>query len=207
MNYATNQEMNKTLSEFRPILEDVEPEGETQPDLMGFKTPWPGNEVGVRGEEGNSPQQGLNKHQLQPQTEDLNITQINIHQTTEEAVNDVKRTEENNEHHRPQPTEMISENTQEQTEQVSHDHTDGSARDTIENNTGNTASTNLNNNKHNTASNNTNIPQVPEDRSENLQNYFRVNTQLNVNTPSILFHHKIETNSVRTCGACLLNSI
>ena len=42
-----DQETNKTLSEFRPIPEDVEPEGETQPDLMGFETPWPGNEVGV----------------------------------------------------------------------------------------------------------------------------------------------------------------
>ena len=50
-----NQETNKTLSEFRPIPEDVEPEGETQPDLMGFKTPRPGNEVGVWGEVGNSP--------------------------------------------------------------------------------------------------------------------------------------------------------
>ena len=93
--------MNRTLSEFRPILEDVEPEGEAQPDLMGFETPWPGNEVGVQGEEGNSPQQGLHEHQSQPLTEDLNITQINIHQTTETATNDVQRTEENIEHHRP----------------------------------------------------------------------------------------------------------
>ena len=30
------QEMNETLSEFRPIPEDVEPEGEAQPDLTGF---------------------------------------------------------------------------------------------------------------------------------------------------------------------------
>ena len=44
-----DQEMNETLSEFRPILEDVELEGEAQPDLMGFKTPRPGNEAGVRG--------------------------------------------------------------------------------------------------------------------------------------------------------------
>ena len=61
-----DQEMNETLSEFRPIPENVEPEGEAQPDLMGFKTPGPGNKVGVRGEEGNSPQQGLHKHQPQP---------------------------------------------------------------------------------------------------------------------------------------------
>ena len=43
--------------------------------------------------------------------------------------------------------------------------------------------TNLNNNQHNTVSNNTNVLQVPEDRSENSQNYFRVDTQPNVNTP------------------------
>ena len=73
------QEMNEMLSEFRPIPEDVELKGEAQLDLMGFETPQPGNEVGVWGEEGNSPQQGLHKHQPQPQTEDLNITQINVH--------------------------------------------------------------------------------------------------------------------------------
>ena len=44
-----DQETNETLSEFRLILEDVELEGETQPDLMGFETPQPGNEVGVQG--------------------------------------------------------------------------------------------------------------------------------------------------------------
>ena len=36
-----DQEMNETLSEFRPIPEDVELEGEAQPDLMGFETPQP----------------------------------------------------------------------------------------------------------------------------------------------------------------------
>ena len=50
-----DQETNKTLSEFRPILEDVELEGEIQPDLMGFKTPRPGNEVGVQGGRGQQP--------------------------------------------------------------------------------------------------------------------------------------------------------
>ena len=59
-----DQETNETLLEFRPIPEDIEPEGETQPDLMGFKTPQPGNEVGVWGEEGNSPQQGLQSIKL-----------------------------------------------------------------------------------------------------------------------------------------------
>ena len=135
------------------------------------------------GEEGNSPQQGLQEHQPQPQSEDLNITQINVHQTIETAVNNVWGTEENGEHHRPQQAEMISENIQEQTGQVSHNHTDGSTRDTIKSNTENTTNINLNNNQHNTASNNTNIPQVPEYRSGNSQNYLRVSKQQNVNTP------------------------
>ena len=88
------------------------------------------------GGRGHSPQQGLHEHQFQPQTEDLNIIQINVHQTKEVVVNDIQRTEENKEHHRPQPTETINENIQEQTGQVSHNHTDGSARDTIKNSTG-----------------------------------------------------------------------
>ena len=62
-----------------------------------------------RGEEGNSPKQGLHKYQNEPQLEGLNTTQINIHQTTETAANNVSRTEDSGEH-RPQQTEMIGEN-------------------------------------------------------------------------------------------------
>ena len=69
---------------------------------------------------------------------------------------------------------MIGEHIQEQTGQVSQIHRDENTRGAIESNTGN---------QHNTASNNTNIPQVPEERSENSQNYFQVKTQPNVNTP------------------------
>ena len=47
-----DQEINETLSEFRPILGDEEPEEVTQPNLMGFEMPQARNEVGVRGEEG-----------------------------------------------------------------------------------------------------------------------------------------------------------
>ena len=168
-----DQKMNETLSEFWLILEDVELEGEAQPDLMGFETPWPANEIGSRGEEGNSPQQGLHKPQTQSQSEDSNITQINVHQTTGTAVNDVPRAEESNEHHRPQWTETMGANIQEQTRQVSQNHTDESTGGTFENNTGNTANINLNDDQHNTAGNNTNIPQVPEYGSENSQNYPR----------------------------------
>ena len=125
----------------------------------------------------------MHECQPQPQSEDLNITQINVHQTTGTAVNDIQGTEENNEPHRSQQAETINENIQEQTGQVSHNQTDGSARDIIQNNTGNTVNINLNNNQHNTASNNTNVPQVPEYRSRKRQNYFRVSTQQNVNTP------------------------
>ena len=89
-----DQETNETLSEFRPIPEDVEPEGENQPDLMGFKTPRPGNRVGVWGEEGNSPQEGLYEHQNAPQSENSNTTQINVWQTTEPTANSTKRIKE-----------------------------------------------------------------------------------------------------------------
>ena len=54
-----DQGMNETLLEFRPIAKDVEPEGEQQQDLMGFKTPQPDNAIENRGEEGNSPQREL----------------------------------------------------------------------------------------------------------------------------------------------------
>ena len=54
-----DQETNETLSEFRPIPKDIEQEGEVQPDLMGFKTPQTTKEVENRGEEGNSPWEGL----------------------------------------------------------------------------------------------------------------------------------------------------
>ena len=109
-----DQETNETLSEFRPILEDIELEGENQPDLMGFETLWPGNEVGLWGEEGNSPQQGLYEHQNEPQSENSNTTQINVWQTTETTVNSTQRIEESSEDHRPQWNEVISENTQQQ---------------------------------------------------------------------------------------------
>ena len=167
-----DQETNETLSEFRPIPEDLEPEGENQPHLMGFKTPWPGNEVGVWGEEGNSPQQGLYEHQNEPQSENSNTTQINIRQTTETTANSTQRKEESNEDHRLQRNEVVSKNTQQQNGQVSQNRTDENTRIAIENNAENTTNTNLNNNHHNTASNNMSVPQVPEERSENSQNYF-----------------------------------
>ena len=77
----------------------------------------------------------------------------------------------------PKQTETIGENIQEQTGQVSQNYTDESTGGTIKNNAGNTANINLNNNQHNTAGNNTNVPQVPEYRSKNLQSYSRVSTQ------------------------------
>ena len=54
------------------------------------------------GGRGNSPQQGLHKHQNELQLQGLDNTQINVHQTTETAANNVPRTEDNGEHHRPQ---------------------------------------------------------------------------------------------------------
>ena len=162
-----DQETNETLSEFRPIPEDVEPEGENQPDLMGFKTPQPGNEVGDRGQEGNSPQQGLYEHQNEPQSENSNTTQTNIRQTTETTSNSTQKIEESSEDHRLQRNEVVSKNTQQQNGQVSQNCTEKSTRIAIKNNAENMMNTNLNNNHHNAASNNMTVPQVSEERSEN----------------------------------------
>ena len=129
--------MNETLSEFRPIPEDEELEEVAQPNLMGFEMLQAENEVGVWGEEGRSPQRELHKEQPQSQTEDLNITQINVHQATGQTVNDEQRTEIKNDHHRSQPTETASEGTQGQNGQVSHNPTGGSTRDIAESNVGN----------------------------------------------------------------------
>ena len=118
-------------------------------------------------EEDNSPQQGLYEHQNEPQLENSNTTQINVCQTIETAANNVQRTEESGQQHRPQQNEVVGENTQEQNGQVSQNHTDENTRSAIENNVGNKTNTNLNNNQYNTASNNMNVTQVPEDRSEN----------------------------------------
>ena len=163
--------MSETLPEFRPIPEDIEPEGENQPDLMGFETPQPGNEVGVQGEEGGSPQWGSHKDQPQSQTEDFNITQMSVCQMTEIAVNDEQGTENRNEHPRFQPTEMITEDTQGQNGQPPHNHTDENTGNTIQSNVGNIVTIHLNNNRHDTVNNNTNIPQTSDYRSENSQNY------------------------------------
>ena len=69
---------------------------------MGFETPQPANGIESRGEEGNSPQPGLEEPQAQPHSEDLNITQINMHQATGTGVNEVLRTEESTQPQRPQ---------------------------------------------------------------------------------------------------------
>ena len=63
-----DQETYETLSEFRPIPEDVEPEGDVQPDLMGFNVPQTTKEVENRGEEGNSPQEELQEPPTQLQS-------------------------------------------------------------------------------------------------------------------------------------------
>ena len=114
----------------------------------------------------------MHEHQNELQSEGLDTTQINVHRTTEKEANNVLRTEDNGEHHRPQQTEIIGENTQEQNGQVSQNHTEENIGSAIENNVNNTTNTSLNNNQHNRVSNNTNVPQVPEDRRENSQNYF-----------------------------------
>ena len=97
-----DQEMNKTLLEFRAIPEDVEPEGVVQPDLMSFEMLQTTKEVENRGEEGNGPQEGLQEPQNQPQSDATSTTQANVHQTMERSDNITPRLEENNEQIRPQ---------------------------------------------------------------------------------------------------------
>ena len=154
---------------------------------MGFKSPRPGNKVGVWGDEGNRPQQGWYEHGNELQSENSNTTEINIWQTTETAANSTQRIEESSEDHRLQRNEVVSENIQQQNGQVSSTHTEENTRSAIENNAENMTNTNLNGNHHNTVSNNMNILQVSEEYrskfSKNPQNYFQENSQPNVNTP------------------------
>ena len=106
-----DQEMNETLSEFRPIPEDVEPEGEVQPDLMGFKTPQTTKEVENREEEGNSPQEGLQEPLTQPQSDATSTTWVNVHQTMERSDNVTPRLEENKlDHKKPKRSGRMSKN-------------------------------------------------------------------------------------------------
>ena len=178
-----DQETNKTLSEFQPIPKDIEPEGEVQPDLMGFKMRQTTKEVENRGEEGNSPQEGLQEPQTQLQLEATSTTWVNVHQTTGRSDNVTPRLEEDNEQSRPQGTEMLWENVQEQTEQTPQNQTEGNSGGTFKNNAENLENTNLNGHQHNTTNNNTNLSHVPEYRSKNSQNYFQASAQQTIKTP------------------------
>ena len=171
------------MSEFRPIPENIEPEGEVQPDLMGFEMLQTTKEVENRGEEGNSPQEELQEPQTQPQSEDTSTTRVNVHQTMERSDNITPRLEENNEQSRPQGTETLQENVQEQTEQTPQNQTEGNSGSTFENNTENSENANLNGNQHNTTNNNKNPSHVQEYRSENSQNYFQASIQQTIKTP------------------------
>ena len=112
-------------------------------------------EFGVK--RGSSPQRESHKEQPQSQTEDLNITQINIHQATGVTVNDEQRLEVRNEHPRSHPTETTSEDIQGQNGQASSIHTGRSSRDIAKNNVGKIANINSNNNQHNAVHNNTSV--------------------------------------------------
>ena len=105
--------MNETLLEFRLIPKHVEPEGEQQQDLMGFKTPWPDHAIERWGKGGNSPQRELRQTHHRQQLENVNTTQANIHQVTEMEVNGVTGTEEGTPLHRLQTVEVTHEVMQE----------------------------------------------------------------------------------------------
>ena len=83
------------------------------------------NKVENRREEGNSPQQGSQEPQTQPQPEATSTTQVNVHQTTGRSDDITPRLEENNEQSRPQGTKTLRENVQEQTEQTPQNQTEG----------------------------------------------------------------------------------
>ena len=183
LNLMIDQETNETLSEFQPIPEDVEPEGEVQPDLMGPEMLQTTKEVENRGEEGNSPQEGLQEPPTQPQLDTISTTRANVHQTMERNDNITPRLEENNEQTRPQETETLQENVQEQTEQTPQNQTEGSPGGTFENYAENSENANLNGNQHDITNNNMNPSHVPEYRSKNSQNYFKASTQQTIKTP------------------------
>ena len=125
----------------------------------------------------------MHEPQTEPQSEVSNATQINVHQTTGTSDNDAPRSDESNEHLRPQRTEVVGEHIQEQTGQAPQNAVDENLRGTFENNIGNTANINLNGDQHNTAGNNTNLRQAAEYGSENSQNYPPASTQQTITTP------------------------
>ena len=178
-----DQETNETLSEFRPISEDIEQEGDVQPYLMGFETPQTTKEVENRGEKGKSPWEGLQEPSTQLQLDIISTTWVNVQQAMESNDNVTPRLEENNEQIRPQETQTLWENVQEQTEQTPQNQTEGSPGGTFENNTEISGNANLNGNQHNITNNNMNPSHVPEYRSENSQNYFQASTQQTIKTP------------------------
>ena len=177
--------MNETLSKFRPIPEDKELKNVDQQILMGFDMPQVGNEIGkvrIQVEEGTSPQWELCKEQSQSQPEDLNVTQINIHQMTGAAVSNEHRTEVMNERPMPQPIQDVNEEAHGPGVQTSHNLTDLSSRGTDGNNIESTANNNPRSNMESSVNNNPSIQQTSNYRSKNLQNQPHPSTQQYTNT-------------------------
>ena len=139
-------------------------------------------EVENRGEESNSPQEGLQEPQTQPQLDATSTTRANVHQTMERSDNITPRLEENNEQIRPQGSEMLWENVQEQTEQTPQNQTEGNSGGTLDNNAENSENTNLDGNQHSTTNNTINPSHVPQYRSRNSENYFQPSTQQTIKT-------------------------
>ena len=133
------------------------------------------------GEEGNSPQRELRQPHHRQQLENVNTTQVNIHQVKETEVNGATGTEEGTQLHRLQSVEVTHETTQEANEEALQNCIDEAARGSIEDNTESILNTNSSNNRHSTENNCVNIAQVPEERNENSQIYSTVNLQPNAN--------------------------
>ena len=105
---------------------------------------------------------GITQEQPQSQTEDLNVTQINIHQATGVTISDEQRAEITNKHPRSQPIQNTSEDTQGQSGQVLHNHTDENTRDIVESNVESAANSHSESNLHNTVNNNPSIQWTSE---------------------------------------------
>ena len=78
--------------------------------------------------------------------ENVNTTQVNVHQETETEVNGVTGTEEGTQLHRLQSVEVTHETTQEANEEALQNCIDEAARGSIEDNAESILNTNSSNN-------------------------------------------------------------
>ena len=94
---AIDHDVNETLSEFRPIPEDEEPEEMEQQNLMGFKTPQiveRRRETGEHWEEGNNPQKESHKQHPQLEPVDGDNTSVSMNKVVGDTASNEQRMED-----------------------------------------------------------------------------------------------------------------